>query len=246
MKAMPTTYSSAKSPTAVTTTVLPDTDSDLSSIHYTMDEFLAEATTAFADPLTIPNMLQMSSRIRAEFKSQLRNGPQYISRRQNESSRNKDKQSICMLPSYNHALPTGFEHGNFLSLDVGGSGMRIALVSLLGKATDSEEGRMEIVKARAFDIDEKVRRLEGIKFFDWMAKGIEKMLSDKQVKEHCGDGKISVGVAWSFPIEYVLNNSLTSACNSNNAYIDKPLFKAANCSKWAKVSARPTACLARI
>jgi hexokinase len=113
-----------------------------------------------------------------------------------------------MLPSYNYALPTGRETGHFLSLDVGGSGVRIALVGLLGKTSEDDEARIEIVKVESSDIDESVRKLKGEEFFDWLAGEIERMVADDEVKkyladaeENSGDGEMGMGVAWSFPIE---------------------------------------------
>lgn len=82
-----------------------------------------------------------------------------------------------MLPSYNHALPTGKETGTFLALDVGGSTFRVALIELGGR----EEG-MKIVSSTSMVIDEEVKALQGTDFFDWMAKRIDKFLTGVDAK----------------------------------------------------------------
>ncbi|KKY18153.1 putative hexokinase [Phaeomoniella chlamydospora] len=104
----------------------------------------------------------------------------------------------CMLPSYNHTLPSGNETGTFLALDVGGSTFRVALVSLTGRQ-HGQDG-IKIVRVTSTAIDEKVRSLHGIEFFDWMATKIKHVVADEAgVQER--NGVIPLGLSWSFPIE---------------------------------------------
>ncbi|KAL3451299.1 hypothetical protein BJX65DRAFT_239599 [Aspergillus insuetus] len=145
--------------------------------HRALSAFADEIDRAFSTPLTLQNMLSMSEKIREQFRTGLESSP------------------ICMLPSYNHALPSGKEEGTFLALDVGGSTMRVALIELRG------QGKMEILRVSSSPIDNEVKLLEGTSFFDWMAEKIESML--REVGTSYGREKIplSMGLSWSFPIE---------------------------------------------
>ena len=109
--------------------------------------------------------------------------------------------NICMLPSYNHTLPTGHERGTYLTVDLGGSNLRVALVELGGKLASSERSSMEMVRIFTFRIDNTVRALEGQAFFAWMAEKIEEAIEDPQVKKVHGDGIFAMGIAWSFPVQ---------------------------------------------
>ncbi|KAJ5247059.1 Hexokinase-1 [Penicillium chermesinum] len=121
----------------------------------TLDDFADEVERLFTSPLTTDNMVDMSSKIRAQFQHCLQNSP------------------CCMLPSHTHALPTGSEKGTFIALDVGGSTFRVALIELSGR-----EQEMRIVRVSSTSIDNNIKLLEGTKFFDWMAGQIDNMLKD--------------------------------------------------------------------
>ncbi|KAI9370481.1 hypothetical protein BJX61DRAFT_87982 [Aspergillus egyptiacus] len=142
-----------------------------------LNVFADEIDRLFSQPLTLRNMIAMSEKIREQFRIGLESSP------------------ICMLPSYNHALPSGKEEGTFLALDVGGSTMRVALIQLRG------QGKMEILHVSSSVIDAQVKLLAGTLFFDWMAERIDSMLSE--VGENYGrEGvPLSMGLSWSFPIE---------------------------------------------
>lgn len=131
----------------------------------------------------------------------------------------RDGAAACMLPSYNHTLPTGAEHGRFLALDVGGSTLRVALVELRGRPAEQDRGsgtlgRAEgegagdgptasIVRMKSFVIDDAVKGLVGRDFFDWIAERIvetvESALQNDERQDP--DAEIPIGLAWSFPIE---------------------------------------------
>ncbi|OJJ57775.1 hypothetical protein ASPSYDRAFT_153963 [Aspergillus sydowii CBS 593.65] len=143
----------------------------------TLNAFADEIDRLFSKPLTLRNMMAMSEKIREQFRTGLESSP------------------ICMLPSYNHALPSGLEKGTFLALDVGGSTMRVALVELRG------QGKMEVLRVSSSPIDNEVKLLEGTSFFDWMAEKIDAMLSEVGTKYGREDVPLSMGLSWSFPIE---------------------------------------------
>jgi hexokinase len=148
-----------------------------------MDEFLREVERLFESPLKVQGMLAMSGKLQEQFREKLQSS------------------NICMLPSYNHTLPTGREQGSYLALDVGGSTFRVALVDLSGR--DNGKECMRIVKMCSYRIDNTVKALKGHEFFDWMADRIGEFLEDPIVVEVHGADTIAMGLAWSFPIEYV-------------------------------------------
>jgi hexokinase len=98
-----------------------------------------------------------------------------------------------MLPSYSSTLPTGQEKGRYLALDVGGSTLRVALVSLDGRRD------AEIVSFKAYKIDQTVKKLVGHCFFDWMAARIVETLEETGAL--MPEEVVSMALAWSFPIE---------------------------------------------
>lgn len=144
----------------------------------TLDDFAIEVDDLFTTPLSTDKMIDMSEKIRGQFRDCLQNSP------------------YCMLPSYTHALPTGSEKGTYLALDVGGSTFRVALIELYGK--DQE---MRIVKVNSSYIDNSVKLLEGTKFFDWMASQIDTVLKEVGADYGRGDTALPIGLSWSFPID---------------------------------------------
>ncbi|KAF2453365.1 hypothetical protein BDY21DRAFT_374931 [Lineolata rhizophorae] len=135
----------------------------------TPDEFLAEVRCLFEAPIQPATMLAMSARLQEQFKPKLENS------------------NICMLPSFNHTLPSGQERGTYLALDVGGSTFRVALVALAGK--QAGEAGMRIVHMSNHRIDRAVRGLEGEEFFDWMAGCIRETLATIQKRQTLEDEK---------------------------------------------------------
>ena len=147
----------------------------------TMDDLLREVQRLLESPLEPAKLLQMSGKLQEQFAPKLQ------------------ASDICMLPSYNHKLPSGLEHGTYLALDVGGSTFRVAVVELNGKQPGAKN--MRIVTMKSYQIDNPVRHLRGTEFFDWMAEKIETAISDPEVKKINGSKTFGMGLAWSFPVE---------------------------------------------
>jgi hexokinase len=145
-----------------------------------LEDLAQEVNQLFTSPLNLQKMLAMSELMRVQFREKLQTSP------------------ICMLPSFNHTLPTGEERGTYLALDVGGSTFRVALVELSGEGP--EEEKMRIQRMVSTQISDDVKRLPGTKFFDWMAEKIGEMLGDGETYVQ-GDTPLTTGLAWSFPIE---------------------------------------------
>ena len=146
-----------------------------------LDDLLREIQRLLEAPLDPEKLLRMSGKLHAQFAPKLQ------------------ASDICMLPSYNHKLPTGREEGTYLALDVGGSTFRVAVVELNGRQPAAKS--MRIVSMKSFKIDNSVRHLRGTLFFDWMAEKIETAISDPHIKKINGASTFPMGLAWSFPVE---------------------------------------------
>jgi len=147
-----------------------------------MDDLMDDIRHGFEAPLETERLLAISQQLQGECRERLM------------------KSNISMLPSYQHTLPRGDECGDFLALDVGGSTLRIALIRLTGKSRLGCDG-LQIRRIREFPIDEPIRRLKGQAFFDWMAERIGDMLSEYNHMNGTVNARLSMGLAWSFPVE---------------------------------------------
>lgn len=104
-----------------------------------------------------------------------------------------------MIPSFVTKMPTGNETGTFLSLDLGGTNLRIAAVELKGAGKAS----VHELKRRP---TQELKTGEGSVFFDWIADAIHDLVtvdakhlfSQEQVT---GKDTLALGVCWSFPVE---------------------------------------------
>lgn len=144
----------------------------------TIDEFLKEAEELILGPIDGDKLRRFSSELKRQFRERLHSHTE------------------CMLPSFNHLLPTGKERGQYLALDVGGSTLRVALVELRGRETTGRES--EIVRMVSFKITPEIKKLEGMSFFDWMAARIYEVIRKDVSPDR---DTIPIGLAWSFPVE---------------------------------------------
>lgn len=147
----------------------------------TLAAFLREVEDEFQESKKVSELAVLSSGLREQFQKSL-----------------FDNQ-LCMLPSYNHQLPHGGEQGTYLALDVGGSTFRIALIELYG--AEREGNKSTILRTNKFTITNDVKQLQGLLFFDWMAKRIGETLLGQDEGRYSTKEPLSMGMSWSFPIE---------------------------------------------
>ena len=158
-----------------------------------LDNFLKEVKSQFESQTYVEELLAMSKKLQAELQEQLRWG-----------------NSQAMLPSFNYELPTGEEGGRYLAIEVGGSNLRIAVVELYGREPPTGLQPMKIRCIRSIPIDTPIRQLKKYTFFDWIAERTKELLikdfedsnEGSSFLQLSGPG-LRMGVAWSFPIEYV-------------------------------------------
>jgi hexokinase len=104
-----------------------------------------------------------------------------------------------MIPSFVTKMPTGNEVGTFLSLDLGGTNLRIAAVELkgAGKTAVHELKRLPSVALKTG---------EGSVFFDWIADAIRELITVEAKHlftqdQVSGKETLALGVCWSFPVD---------------------------------------------
>ncbi|KAI4127959.1 MAG: hypothetical protein LQ347_004385, partial [Umbilicaria vellea] len=146
-----------------------------------MENLLKEVEQLFQSQLGLNELLSISRQLQVECARRIRWCSQ------------------SMLPSYNYILPTGQEHGTYLTLDVGGSTFRVAMVELNGRKEGQDS--MRIRRMESYVIDASVRALKELAFFDWIAEKIEITLAKETGYRQSDTEPLAMGVAWSFPIK---------------------------------------------
>lgn len=149
----------------------------------TITDFLDEVRRLVVPPSDGHDLKDIAAKLKVEFRQGLSSNP------------------ACMLPSYNQRLPNGSECGQHLVLDVGGSTLRVALVELRSRGLRGSESG--IVRMDSFRIDNDVKLLEGMAFFDWVADRVFETISKDSNHTRSSGSPLPMGLAWSFPIEYV-------------------------------------------
>lgn len=160
---------------------IPNRDEVASKPRRSPEDFLREAEELFLHSVRPDGLGEFSRGLKAQFRHGLLSNP------------------ACMLPSYNHQLPSRSEHGQYLALDVGGSTLRVALVQLRGR--EARGGESRIARLDSFKIDPSIKKLKGTAFFDWMAQRIVDTVSQALGAENSPEKPLLMGLAWSFPIE---------------------------------------------
>lgn len=130
---------------------------------------------------------------------------------------------ITMLPNYN-INPTGEEFGDYLVIDVGGSTLRVAVISIdpglspQSSASSSPDttqpsylagedrsNRVHIVIEKKWEIENSFKNIDG-NFFKWIGSKIHETLSQQHVIPLNTD-VIKTGITWSFPLETTSHNN---------------------------------------
>ncbi|CAG8660841.1 12083_t:CDS:1, partial [Dentiscutata heterogama] len=104
------------------------------------------------------------------------------------------KDDTTMIPSYVSRLPTGAETGTYFALDLGGTNLRVAAVTLVGDGKADIEQKKYVVPAEL-----KVGTAENL--LDWVASGVKDLLNCLGVQaENLNEKEMYMGVTFSFPI----------------------------------------------
>ncbi|KAF9572305.1 glucokinase [Mortierella alpina] len=98
-----------------------------------------------------------------------------------------------MIPTFVYELPSGEETGVILSLDLGGTNLRVCRTTLSGK------GEFAIIHKK-WTISDTLKKGPGKDLFTWIADRIEEFL-DIQCKDERAQGNYPLGMTFSFPCE---------------------------------------------
>ncbi|ORZ29521.1 hexokinase-domain-containing protein, partial [Catenaria anguillulae PL171] len=105
---------------------------------------------------------------------------------------NADGQTVKMIPSYVHTLPTGSEQGTYLALDLGGTNFRVCAIQLQGC------GELETVFDK-FTIPDTIKVGSAMGLFDFVADCVHKFLTS-HASELAVDNGMDLGFTFSFPV----------------------------------------------
>lgn len=103
----------------------------------------------------------------------------------------KHNQTLRALPTFVYRLPKGTEKGKYLTVDLGGTNLRVGLIELLGS------GKFAIEKA-SFIIPETLKTGSGEKIFEFIAENVKEFLARPEVQAEL---PLKLGFTFSFPIE---------------------------------------------
>jgi hexokinase len=107
------------------------------------------------------------------------------------------------------ALPTGKETGRFLTIDVGGSNLRVGLVELAGESVsvlnkDDVTARIKRSHDKSWPIGDHLKMDKPEDLFSWigdcMAEVLREAIDNRSISR---DGEVPLGVTFSFPMAYV-------------------------------------------
>ncbi|KAG0372837.1 hexokinase A [Mortierella sp. AD032] len=148
----------------------------MSSTAHANPEVISDLTKAFAFPISAYDGLV------DQFISELSEGLVY-------------EQKMPMIPTFVYELPTGEEKGVILSLDLGGTNLRVCRTTLSGG------GKFEIIHKK-WTISDALKKGAGSDLFAWIADRIGEFLaSDCHDPTRGGGKKYPLGMTFSFPCE---------------------------------------------
>ncbi|PPQ76228.1 hypothetical protein CVT26_008579 [Gymnopilus dilepis] len=113
-----------------------------------------------------------------------------------ETGLEKPEQVVPMIPTFVFGWPTGEEKGDFLALDLGGTNLRVCLVTIQG------EGKFEITQSK-YRLTEEQKQDDGQKLFDFCAESLKTFI-DTTMAENTGihlekGQKLPLGFTFSYP-----------------------------------------------
>ncbi|WWD16836.1 hypothetical protein CI109_101268 [Kwoniella shandongensis] len=103
----------------------------------------------------------------------------------------KDGQVVPMIPAFVFGWPTGEEKGDYLALDLGGTNLRVCLVTLLG------HGKFEVTQTK-YRLTEEQKQDEGQALLDFCAECLDSFIRDTLGRTD-EDEKLPLGFTFSYP-----------------------------------------------
>ncbi|KAG8852531.1 hexokinase A [Tulasnella sp. 330] len=110
-----------------------------------------------------------------------------------EKGLQSDGQIVPMIPAFVFGWPTGKEAGDYLALDLGGTNLRVCLVTLLGG------GKFDITQSK-YRITEEQKQMEGEKLFDFCAECLASFIDSSMASGVLKNAhSIPMGFTFSYP-----------------------------------------------
>ncbi|TFY78891.1 hypothetical protein EWM64_g5127 [Hericium alpestre] len=105
----------------------------------------------------------------------------------------KPGQVVPMIPTYVFGWPTGQETGDFLAVDLGGTNLRVCLVTLQG------DGKFEITQSK-YRLTEEQKAEDGQKLFDFCAECLKTFIDNNFEAGSIKEGELlPLGFTFSYP-----------------------------------------------
>ncbi|CAO3595126.1 unnamed protein product [Absidia cylindrospora] len=108
-----------------------------------------------------------------------------------EKGLGKEKQTMAMIPSYVEGRLTGQEQGHYLALDLGGTNLRVVLVTLEG------HGKFKTVSTKA-RVSEELKTGSMRNLCEYIADCIDTFLTEQNLENV--DEDLALGFTFSFPV----------------------------------------------
>ncbi|RCH96705.1 glucokinase [Rhizopus stolonifer] len=119
-----------------------------------------------------------------------------------ERGLNNEKATIAMIPSYVEGRLTGKEEGKFLALDLGGTNLRVVLVTLEGG------GKHKTVSSKS-KISEELKTGPMRNLCDYIAECVDTFLTEQNIQDQ--NMELHLGYTFSFPVlQSKINRGLLS------------------------------------
>ncbi|KAL1410136.1 hexokinase [Vanrija albida] len=100
---------------------------------------------------------------------------------------------VVVIPTFVFGWPSGKETGDFLAVDLGGTNLRVCLVSLYG------EGKFEVTQTK-YRLTEEQKQGEGSELFDFCAQCLDSFIRDNLGRGD-EDALLPLGFTFSYPCE---------------------------------------------
>ncbi|KAG0055720.1 glucokinase [Gryganskiella cystojenkinii] len=117
----------------------------------------------------------------------------------------KSKKDLAMIPTYVFGRPDGHERGSYLALDLGGTNLRVCLITLKGShELESHQ--------RAFKVSEYLQGAHISELMDFIALSINEFITSQHINakivEHSSDSDtLELGFTFSFPVTQTAINA---------------------------------------
>ncbi|KAG5644484.1 hypothetical protein DXG03_008311 [Asterophora parasitica] len=98
----------------------------------------------------------------------------------------KPEQVVPMIPTFVFGFPSGKEQGDYLAVDLGGTNLRVCLVSVKG------EGKFEITQTK-YRLTEEQKQDDGQKLFDFCAECLKTFIDTNLTADETGRQQLKPG-----------------------------------------------------